>query len=261
MTVEAGKCRRYVKRAVSHLNFYRAHLLYFVLVIVISSVILYGSSTSEFSLAYIDAIYLCTSAMCNIGLTSVNLGSLTGFQQSIMFVLMIMGKLTIVSISVVVLRRYYFRKRIKELVGQSATGRRVAEEIEEEREDGSGDSGGSDGQGTSAPSRLAKEDRILSSRSRKESPGYERTPADYLSLSHRTEYGAFPAPWNSHRIKNLWASSTHGKRRDTTIQPSYLSFKPTLDRKVASHSFASVAGTLTSCRAGSCRSVPDRKRS
>lgn len=116
-------------RTFFHLNFYRVHLLYFILVIFVASGILYSSSTSNFRLRYIDAIFLSTSAMCSVGLATVNLGSLTGFQLSILFVLMIMGDLTVVTISVVVIRRYYFSNEIRVLLKRSAAGRQIAEDI------------------------------------------------------------------------------------------------------------------------------------
>lgn len=49
-----------------HLNFYRTHLLYFILVIIVSSGIFYGSSEVDHHVPYVDALYLCTSAMCNV---------------------------------------------------------------------------------------------------------------------------------------------------------------------------------------------------
>lgn len=117
-----------------HLDFYKVHLLYFILVIAVSSGILYGANASTVSLAYIDALYLCTSAMCNVGLNPVNLGDLTGFQQCVVFVLMLLGDMTLVTASVVVVRRYYFSKRIKDLIQRSEAGRRIADDIEEQRQ-------------------------------------------------------------------------------------------------------------------------------
>src|SRR4051812_6457869 len=76
-------------------NFYRIHLIYFVLVIILASVVLYGSNTS-FHVSYTDAIFLCASAMTNTGLTTVNLSALTAWQQAILFILMLMGDLTLV---------------------------------------------------------------------------------------------------------------------------------------------------------------------
>lgn len=57
-------------------NFYRVHVIYFLLTILLSSVIMYGSGVNgnsddaqaRFTLRYIDAIYLCASAMTNTGL-------------------------------------------------------------------------------------------------------------------------------------------------------------------------------------------------
>lgn len=64
----------YLRREVFTLNFYRTHMLYFVAVIAVSSVIVYGagiaSGPKEYGFAhlrYIDALFLCTSAMTTTG--------------------------------------------------------------------------------------------------------------------------------------------------------------------------------------------------
>lgn len=65
---------RYLRHEVFTLNFYRTHMLYFIAVIAISSVIVYGagiaSGPKEYRFAhlrYIDALFLCTSAMTTTG--------------------------------------------------------------------------------------------------------------------------------------------------------------------------------------------------
>lgn len=68
--------------------------------------------------------------MCNVGLNTVNLGSLNGFQQSVLFVDMVLGDLSLVSISVVLVRRYFFSKHMKDFLQHSKAGQRVAEDIE-----------------------------------------------------------------------------------------------------------------------------------
>lgn len=217
-----------ISTALFHLNFYRLHLLYFILVIIVSSVILYGSSTSSFQIAYIDAIYLCTSAMCNIGLASINLSSLTGFQQSILFVLMLMGDLTIVTISVVVVRRYYFSKKIRKLLQESQASRQVAEDIEQRQLVGK--ERGSEG----------SRSKHQASKSRDPSPSRRKhLPA------HQKGYGAFPAPWNSRRVKGFFGRLTGRKMSDFAGQHHYLSFQPTLDYKVY-FSFTSGSGSRCS---------------
>ena len=195
-------------------NFYRLHLLYFVLVIILASVIVYGSSTSDFSLSYIDSIFLCTSAMCNIGLKSANLGSLTGFQQSVLFVLMLMGELTIVPISVVIIRRYYFSKRIHKLLRESRAGRHIAQDIQARQ--------------------LGRKDQPESSKQRRASKPRESKPSQQTRVpAHLRGYGFFPAPWDSNHVLDLFRRF----RKEINVfaaEHSYLSFQPTLDHKVVS---------------------------
>ena len=62
---------------VLQLNFYRAHMLYFIMMSLLASVIVYGEGianndhgvygASRTKLRYIDALFLCTSAMTTTG--------------------------------------------------------------------------------------------------------------------------------------------------------------------------------------------------
>lgn len=218
MRLAAGEAGKRLSSSIAHLfypNFYRLHLLYFILVIVVASGILYGSNTSDFRLAYIDAIFLSTSAMCNVGLAGVNLGSLTGFQQSVLFVLMLMGDLSIVTISVVIVRRYYFSKEIRKLLSESRTGRRIAEDIEQRQ--------------------LAKKNRSESRRSKQSKANHPGRPSSsprprHLS-AHQRGYGAFPAPWNSSHVRRFFSRYTK-KMEVFAREHHYLSFEPKLDYKV-----------------------------
>jgi hypothetical protein len=65
---------KYLKEEVFKLNFYRAHMLYFIVVICITSVIVYGESLANgprevggSHLTYTDALFLCCSAMTTTG--------------------------------------------------------------------------------------------------------------------------------------------------------------------------------------------------
>lgn len=238
----AGEPRKHlagIGTALFHVNFYRLHLLYFVLVIIVSSGILYGSSTLPFQIAFIDAVYLCTSAMCNIGLASVKLSSLNGFQQSILFVLMLLGHLTIVTISIVAVRRYFFSKKVRKLLQESKTSRQVAEDIQcvgKER--------GSEG----------SRSKHQASKSREPSPSRR----EYLP-SHQIGYGAFPAPWNSRRLKGFLWRFVGRKMSDSAGQHHYLSFQPMLDYKVPSPLHARVQMELLTI-AGPINSTQTRSR-
>jgi hypothetical protein len=69
---------RYLRHELFTLNFYRAHMLYFIIVIAISSVILYGAGIAhgpkeyeKSHLTYVDALFLCTSAMTTTGMRAL----------------------------------------------------------------------------------------------------------------------------------------------------------------------------------------------
>ena len=72
------------------LSFFRIHVAVFVITPLVFSGIFYACN-GEFKIAFIDALFLCYSAMTVTGLTTVNLSSLTGWQQAILFLLMLMG--------------------------------------------------------------------------------------------------------------------------------------------------------------------------
>jgi Trk-type K+ transport system membrane component len=56
----------------------------------ILSAVLYASN-GRFKIAYIDSLFLCVSAMTMGGLASVDLSSLTPWQQAILFIEMCLG--------------------------------------------------------------------------------------------------------------------------------------------------------------------------
>jgi hypothetical protein len=69
---------KYLRQEIFTLNFYRAHMLYFVIVIAISSVVLYGAGIAhgpkaygKDHLTYMDALFLCASAMTTTGMTNL----------------------------------------------------------------------------------------------------------------------------------------------------------------------------------------------
>lgn len=69
---------KWVHEDLLQLNFYRIHMSYFIIGILVSSVIVYGEGLANASsevngskLRYIDALFLCTSAMTTTGIYSV----------------------------------------------------------------------------------------------------------------------------------------------------------------------------------------------
>ena len=209
-----------------HPNFYRLHLLYFIVTILVTSGILYGSGTAAYHISYVNALYLCTSAMCNTGLTSINISSLNGYQQSVLFTLMILGDLTTVTISVVYVRRYFFSKRMSELVKESRSARHIAEDIEEQPE-------GSDSSEQSGPGQTSSA-KAYSNSARSEQDRASTKPRqkhrEPLLDAHHSGYGSFPTPWPSGSLrKTLDWQSDHPPSQEH----HYLSFKPQLDHKVS----------------------------
>lgn len=93
-----------------HLNFYRIHIIFLsvqtscpfmhgwsthtaprsTITPLIFSGIFYASN-GEFHISYIDALFNCVSAMMVCGLATVDLSSLTGWQQGILFIQMCLG--------------------------------------------------------------------------------------------------------------------------------------------------------------------------
>lgn len=158
--------------------------------------------------------------MCNVGLNTVNLGSINAFQQSVLLVMMLMGDLTLATISVVVVRRHFFAKYMKEFLQHSRTGQRIAEDIE------SRDSRTQ----TSARNDAATVPRQRRHGARAESPrkaSEVQNPPAHMHEHHTSGYGGFPAPWQSNRWRETWAKIGTEKTPDHP----YLSFQPTLDSR------------------------------
>ncbi|KAJ3808222.1 cation transport protein-domain-containing protein [Lentinula lateritia] len=79
-----------------HLNFYRIHILFLQVFIrltftpLIFSAIFYASN-GRYKISYIDALFNCVSAMTVCGLATLDLSSLTPWQQVILFTQMCLG--------------------------------------------------------------------------------------------------------------------------------------------------------------------------
>lgn len=102
-----------------NLNFYRVHLLFFSFTPLILSAVLYASN-GQTKISYIDALFNSVSAMTVCGLATVDLSSMTGWQQVILFIQMSLGSPVAVSWFMVYLRRHYFAKKFEHLVTAAA---------------------------------------------------------------------------------------------------------------------------------------------
>ena len=214
------------------MNFYRLHVNYFILTIILSSVIMYGSGVNGnsddaealFRLRYIDAIFLCASAMTNTGLNTVNLSDITAFQQSILCILILLGNLTIIANATIWLRRYFFRKYMKDFVQHSKAAREMVDEIDRE-ESGKGASltGGAPHSGTSGIRR-----RPRGGVTQKSQASENRDRKNHHEIGH----GGLPYPWEweiSKKFGSVFAAPAHPIQE----RPHhYLSFQPSLDHKV-----------------------------
>lgn len=209
-------------------NFYRVHLVYFISVILLTSVIVYGSTTNgnsndeerEFRLSYIDALYLCASAMTATGLNVIDLSSLTGFQQAVLLILIPMGNVMVVSTSMVYIRRFWFRREIFHFLEHSRAGRAICEDIEQQETDV-----------TLYQAQLKEGSMPLKS--------YNQNHLRQRKVRHHhlNAYGGFPFPWQSQRFKDAVHHPFKRLTRESQDEPhDYLSFQPVLDNKGRIHS-------------------------
>ncbi|KAK4892956.1 hypothetical protein LTR27_008684 [Elasticomyces elasticus] len=210
------------------LNFYRCHLGYFVITILVASGVLYGSSgngLNDYHLSYTDALTMAASAMTTTGLNPVNLNVLTGYQQSVLFVLMILGDLSTVSISVVVARRYMFRRQMSKYVSKHKAARTVLRQVDEEIGERHARGGRSADQRDSVNS-------ASTGSSIKRSDSKDRKLAQDKHRHHQS-FGAFPAPWETQIFRKAFGQPAKWAR-NSQIEPGahhYLSFEPKLDQK------------------------------
>ncbi|KAH9073448.1 cation transport protein-domain-containing protein [Lactarius deliciosus] len=87
------------------LNFFRIHLAFFMLLPIVSAGVLVASN-GRFYINYTDALFVCVSGMTGTGLATIDLSSLTAWQQVIIVLVSLVGSPVFVSLVTV-----YFRKR------------------------------------------------------------------------------------------------------------------------------------------------------
>ncbi|OJJ34811.1 hypothetical protein ASPWEDRAFT_110834 [Aspergillus wentii DTO 134E9] len=90
-------------------NFLTLHYAYFLATPLICSAIFWGAAEPSRSIAYVDALFMCVSAMTGAGLNTVDLSSLNSFQQSILFALLMLGHAILISIVVLFVRKRAFQ--------------------------------------------------------------------------------------------------------------------------------------------------------
>ncbi|KAE9400631.1 hypothetical protein BT96DRAFT_965214 [Gymnopus androsaceus JB14] len=106
-----------------HLNFYRIHILFFAFTPLIFSGIFYASN-GRYKISYVDSLFNCVSAMTVCGLATVNMSSLTPWQQVLLFIQMCLGSPVLVSWVMVYIRKYYFEKKFEYIIETAAARRK-----------------------------------------------------------------------------------------------------------------------------------------
>ena len=81
----------------------------------ISAAIFHACNT-QFEIDYIDALFVCVSSMTVTGLSTLNLSTLSGFQQAIVFMHMFIGSPIFVSLIMITVRKYFFRKEFDHMI-------------------------------------------------------------------------------------------------------------------------------------------------
>ncbi|CAG7915824.1 unnamed protein product [Penicillium olsonii] len=94
-------------------NFLTLHYAYFIVTGLVASIIFYLTSTPWRSVAYIDSLFMCVSAMTGAGLNTVDLSTLNNFQQAILFMMLIMGHAVLISLTVLLVRKQAFEAKFK----------------------------------------------------------------------------------------------------------------------------------------------------
>ncbi|PYI20803.1 potassium ion transporter [Aspergillus japonicus CBS 114.51] len=94
------------------LNYILIHYMYIFATIILTSVIIYPGT----SLAYIDAIFLSTSASTQSGLNTVDLNTLYTYQQVFLYVASMLTTPIFINTVLVFVRLYWFEKRFQHVV-------------------------------------------------------------------------------------------------------------------------------------------------
>ncbi|KAF8511515.1 cation transport protein-domain-containing protein [Gautieria morchelliformis] len=99
----------------NNLNFFRIHVLFFTLVPLIAAAVFFASN-GQTHVSFVDSLFVCVSAMTVTGLTTIDLSSITPWQQVLLFLLMYLGSPVTVSWFIVLVRRYFFAKKFERII-------------------------------------------------------------------------------------------------------------------------------------------------
>lgn len=107
-----------------HFNFITAHYFWIIGLSFVGSVIIYGAGKGNIS--YMDALFFSSGANTQAGLNTVDVNTLTTFQQIVMFLLAMTSNPITINSAVVFLRLYWFEKRFQGFVKESRQKRASA---------------------------------------------------------------------------------------------------------------------------------------
>lgn len=158
----------------------------------------------------------------------MNLGDLSGFQQAVLCILMILGSIPFVSAWVVLIRRTLFRKKMADVVKHSHTMRRLVQDIEESNRIHQGASTSS----SSLPPATESSQIARGKQRRREKSPKMQPLSKRRTFHHQSGFGFVPTPWETKLARSFFSRIFDGLTSE--LKPEhhgYLSFKPHLDSK------------------------------
>jgi len=111
-----------------HANFYRLHLVWYLVAPLIASAILYGIDKRDSP--YVDLLFLSVSALTVTGLNPVLMEETSRAQQVVTLFLVIMGNTVIVSIVVLFVRRQAFKDKFEYIINTDPRARQRLQDAE-----------------------------------------------------------------------------------------------------------------------------------
>jgi hypothetical protein len=91
-------------------KFYRIHLLYIVLVLLVGGAVVYGIEGSPTSYAYIDCAFIITACVTGGGLQTLDVTPMSGGSQAVLFIATIIGGIVLLSVVPATYRRFIIRR-------------------------------------------------------------------------------------------------------------------------------------------------------
>ncbi|CAG8952698.1 hypothetical protein HYFRA_00008941 [Hymenoscyphus fraxineus] len=107
---------RQIRNRLSSPSFLSVHRLYFLAIIFVSSIIFWLLPQHHQSVPFIDSLFLVVSAITSTGLTTRNLSTLNTAQQILIWILIVVGSPTFISVFVVWVRRRAFESKFANVI-------------------------------------------------------------------------------------------------------------------------------------------------